>query len=188
MTSPWMGETESTTAPPPRQLPSNTPAFTAPMPSFLSQASMRLTTNGHEWTRTRESQRDPIRQPRVSSVQVIPVGAGAGGTDERSRWEAPFRGAHPPVQVGKRPAPRRGAWRENAPIHAPRWGAMRWGSLARWVRLSLRLRLPTGYLHWPLRGRGTPSFHSLLPPKPASNQKAATPLGLEIRLVDVHAR
>ncbi|SRR6266545_926674 len=139
-------------------------------------ASRNPALDGHH---VHESQRDSATKLRVASAQVISGGAGAGGTNEGSRWEAPLRGAHPPVQVGKRPAPRRGAWREMASIHAPCWGAMRRGSSARWVRLSLRSRLPTGYLHWPLRGRGTPSPRSLLPapPKPTRNKKDGTPLG-----------
>src|SRR6266508_445517 len=43
------------------------------------------------------------------------------------------------------------------------FGARCAGLLSRWVRLSLRSRLPTGYHHWPLRGQGTRSAPPLSP-------------------------
>ena len=49
--------------------------------------------------------------------------------------------------------------------HAPRRGAetLRWRD--RWVRLSLRASLPTGYLHWPLQGRSQRQGTTSIPRK-----------------------
>ena len=112
--------------------------------------------SGTRGTRPSQDSEEPLcSSPMYASNRFFAICSGsrvevrAGGAHEGSRWEAQ-RTHRIQVEAGRAPAGRMSL----SPGYMRPTGARTLSSGNRWVRLSRGSRLPTGYLHGPLRGRG----------------------------------